>query len=155
MAARMLSGAFTLIGPYSWHLFKKRISWVKEPSEPKEKTRYPDWQRAGSSVCPAGVFHQHLQDTPLAGPSWLPGCWPCRVLWPCYESLKLFTPRPFIVPLPPDFLNKLQYLKSLSKNSIYYLLNLPAFYDNALFRKIVRMKNLSVWVWALIEFMSL
>ena len=110
---------------------------MKEPSEPKEKTRYPDWQRAGDSVHMAGVFHQDPQCTfPV---------WPCasqaadraECSLPAVKVSSSFLVDLSLSPFPQDLSNKLQYLKSISQNSIYYLSNLSVFSDNTLFRKIV------------------
>lgn len=150
----MLSGAFSLIGPYSWLLFKERISWVKEPSEPKEKTRYPDWQRAGGSVRTAGVFHQDPQWT---FPAYLCGSQTADRAECSRPAMKVSSSLLIDHLLFPHqhLLNKVQYLKSISNHSIHYLSHLPVVSDNTLYRKIVGFWVWKTSVWALIEFISL
>lgn len=142
LLTRMLSGAFTLIGPYSWHLFKERISWMKAPLEPKERTSHPHWQRSGTSVFTAGDI----------------SLWPAVVYtsWEVHVGPKLLTMQESLVllwkfqvpdaghhtylwpyiPLPIDLLNKPQfiyYLKSITNNSIYYPSKVSVTYDNVMF----------------------
>lgn len=135
MPARMLlSGAFTLIGPYSWHLFTERISWVKALFEPKENAGCPHWRRFSSPGVGVGVgvgvggggrmFHCDLQcrSTPPEWSAWVPGCWlqgALALLWKFQvpdtrHHTHLWTD----LPLPTNLFNKPQYLKNISKNYI-------------------------------------